>query len=282
MKFIFVLATVLVQWPVFSQCAQILMLSPMGTRSHMYSFMPIMEALAERGHNITVVTAHAPKTKSLNINKIVISEIVEHLEKDWQKMGPQTFSNMLNSFMDEAVNLGKIGYGIFMNNEKIREIMRNNTFELVVVDAIMNEFTFPFIDYLGVPFIFHSASTGPPWSLAAFDVSQEYARFPSLASEFKSQMTFFERLINMLSVEVFLTVRKVLSLRMLDELAKKDFPNARPVEEIERSAELCLTSSHPTTAYPRPLPPTFVAIGALHVRPPHPLPEVCHSQNFNI
>ena len=55
--------------------------------------MPIMEVLAERGHQVTVVTAHEPKTETPAIQKIVISEIVEHLEAGWQSFereGPIT------------------------------------------------------------------------------------------------------------------------------------------------------------------------------------------------
>lgn len=263
-----------VQWLVLSDSAKILMLSPMGTRSHMYSFMPIMEALAERGHDITVVTAHEPKTQTPNIRKIVMHEMVEHLEGDWQGFGRPTLAVAIKDFMKEVNTLQRIGYSIFMKHSAIKKIMETKNVDLVVVDAIMNEFTFPFIDSLNVPFIFHSASTGPPWSLAAFDVPQEYARIPSIASEFKTQMTFTERLINSLMIEVLLYARKVVSLRMLDDLSRTDFPNARPIEVIERSAQLCLASSHSTTAWARPLPPTFIPIGALHVRPPLPLPEV--------
>ncbi len=256
------------------QSARILMLSPMGTRSHMYSFMPIIEALAERGHQITVVTGHAPKTNTPNIRKIVLTEIVEHIEGDWQTFERKTLVSIISTIMAEMRTLQKIGYQILMKNPEIQEIMRTKDVDLVIVDAIMNEFTFPLIDYLGVPFIFQSSSTGPPWSLAAFDIPPDYASVPSLASEFTNEMTFIQRFQNFAFSEVFLSIRKIFSLRMLDDLARKDFPNGRPIEEIERNAALCLASSHPATAWPRLLPPTFIPIGALHVGPPKSLPKV--------
>lgn len=259
---------------VFSQCARILMLSPMGTRSHMYSFMPIMEVLAERGHQVTVVTAHEPKTDTPNIRKIVITEIVEHLESGWQSFERESIASEFLNFVDEVSTLGTIGYQYLMANKDIQEIIKNKDVDLVIVDAILNEFTLPLVDHLGVPFIFHSASTGPPWSLAIFDVPNAYATVPSLGSEFKSDMTFMERVINMAMDEIFLIIRKRIILRMLDDLARPDFPNARPIAEIERSAQLCLASHHSTTAWPRSLPPTFIPIGALHVRPAKPLPNV--------
>jgi len=266
--------TFLLHLVVFSQCARILMLSPMGTRSHIYSFMPIMEVLAERGHQVTVVTAHEPKTETPAIRKIVISEIVEHLEAGWQSFEREGPITAFLHFFEESSTLATIGYQYLMRNKEIQNIINNKDVDLVIVDAIMNEFTFPLIDHLGVPFIFHSASTGPPWSLAAFDVPSAYATVPSLASEFKSDMTFLERMLNMVFDEIFLIVRKRIVLRRLDDLVRPDFPNARPIEKIERSAQLCLASYHSATAWPRTLPPTFIPIGALHVRPAKPLPNV--------
>lgn len=240
----------------------------------MYSFMPIMEALAERGHQITVVTAHVPKTETPNIRKIVISEIVEHLEGGWQKFERENPVSALLNFQEEVIILQTIGYQKLMENKHIQEIIKTKDVDLVIVDAIMNEFTFPLIDHLGVPFIFHSAATGPPWSLAAFNVPREYANVPTLASGFKSDMSLVERMLNMIIDELLLSLRKRITLPILDDLARSHFPKARPIAEIERTAQLCLASYHPATAWPRPLPPTFVPIGALHVRPAKPLPKV--------
>ena len=79
--------------------------------------------------------------------------------------------------------------------------------------------------------------------------------------------------------EIFLFVRKRIVLRRLDDLVRPDFPNARPIEKIERSAQLCLASYHSATAWPRTLPPTFIPIGALHVRHAKPLPNVLSTFN---
>ena len=83
----------------------------------------------------------------------------------------------------------------------------------------------------------------------------------------------------MLGCEIFFPLRKYFLLEMLDDLAAKDFPSLRPIAEIERDAELLIINSHPTTAWSRPLPPNVIPIGAMHVRPAQPLPEV-HIHNY--
>ena len=38
-------------------CERILFLAPVSTKSHKIAFMPIVEALVERGHQVTVVSS---------------------------------------------------------------------------------------------------------------------------------------------------------------------------------------------------------------------------------
>ena len=82
----------------------------------------------------------------------------------------------------------------------------------------------------------------------------------------------------MLSSEVFLVIRKWFLLRMLDDYVKKEFPNATPIEQFEKEAAMMFSNSHPATAWPRPLPPNVIPIGALHVRPGKPLPQVLRDE----
>ena len=63
--------------------AKILVLTPMGTKSHAIGMMPLLEALGERGHEVTLVAPHSHKTKSPNIRKIELSDVIEHVEGEW-------------------------------------------------------------------------------------------------------------------------------------------------------------------------------------------------------
>jgi glucuronosyltransferase len=63
--------------------ARILVLSPLGPRSHINSLMPMVETLAENGHQLTAVTSSSPKTISPNIHKIVVDELIEFVDVTW-------------------------------------------------------------------------------------------------------------------------------------------------------------------------------------------------------
>ena len=75
----------------------------------------------------------------------------------------------------------------------------------------------------------------------------DYAFVPSLMTTFSNQMTFTERLVNLLATEIFKPLRKIFLIDLLDKHIKKDFPQARPIAEVERDVALCIVNSHPTT-----------------------------------
>lgn len=254
--------------------SRILVLSPLGPRSHMYSFMPMVEALAERGHQMTVVTPHSPKTESPNIRKIVLTELIDSVEVEWYDFKEHGLLvnnlgifHMFNTAMAAA-------YERFIVNKDIQEIKRSKNYDAVIIDGIINDFAFPLIDHLGVPFFIFDPGCGTNWNLEALGATMAYAYIPPLLGNFGSPMTFFQRMYNAVVSEGLLTVRRLYLLSNLDKMVKKDFPNARPIAEIEKDAQLFFINEHHTTCGLRPLPPTAISVPAMHTRPAKPLPEV--------
>ena len=77
------LVLLVIQCLIFVRTAKILVLSPMGTKSHTIGILPLIETLGDRGHQVTLVTPHSHKTKSPNIRKIELSDALEHVEGEW-------------------------------------------------------------------------------------------------------------------------------------------------------------------------------------------------------
>lgn len=102
----------------------------------------------------------------------------------------------------------------------------------------------------------------------------DYASVPTLLNGFSNQMSFWQRMINMIQCEVLLFIYKAAVYWALDDAVKAKFPDVRPIEEIHRNASLLIINNHPATAWQRSLPPNVVSIGPTHVRPAKPLPQV--------
>lgn len=238
--------------------------------------MPIVEALAERGQGqVTVVSPSKPKKHVNNVREIVIEDYYTTRTFDWFEMGSQGPSwGALSGIIKDFRSFNKMGYKFLMANEEFREILLAKDIDLVVIDACVNDFAFTIADYLKVPFISYIPSSGIPWTIDAMAVPPEYSFVPGGGADHGSNMTFVERAINLIGLEVFFMLRRYFVLGMVDDLVKEDFPESRPIAEIERDAELLIMNSHPTTSWSRPLPPYVIPIGPLHVRPPQTLPKV--------
>lgn len=257
-----------------TNAARILVLSPLGPRSHIHAFMPLVEELANRGHSVTVLTAYTPTPNHPNIRKIVMSEMLEQVDVDWYDFKKN--SGILNALavFKFFVDTETVAYRLFMANDNVKEFMNKREVDLVIVDGIVNEFTLPFVDYLQVPFVAFDPGSGTPWNGWSQGVSKDYAFIPPGLGDFGTHMTFFQRLTNMIGTELVTLIRKYYVLSALDRLAREDFPNARPIAEIEKSAALCFVNTHPTTFWNRNLPATLIPTSAMHVRPAQSLPKV--------
>lgn len=262
-------------WFVFSQTERILVLAPVCSKSHKISFMPIVEALAEKGHQVTVVTPFSPENQKPNVKEIVLKKnALMEIDTDWFEIQKQNILKVFTWTITVFRTTMKDGYDILMSNEEFQEVLRSRDVDLVIVDAILNDFVLPIIDHINVPFIFYCPASGVPWVMDMLNVPQEYASVPVGMGDYGSQMTFMQRMGNFLSTELFFLVRKAFWLNMLKDVTNKDFPNSRSISEIERDSQLCIINSHPATAWARPLPQNVIPIPALHTRPPKPLPQV--------
>lgn len=256
---------------------RIVVLYPMGSKSHFYAVMPVIEKLAERGHNVTVFTPFKGIIKTIpNAKEVVLDTVTKHLEEmdiDWftmHKQGATQFITMMFSMVDSVV----VACEELIANPEFRKIIDKREVDLFIVDAFGNEFTYPIIDQLGIPFVTHGSSSPIPSILNAMGAPVDYASVPTMLMDFDNQMTFFQRLINFLSGEITKLIRDHLILKKLDDILQREFPGVKPILQLEGEASLYITNSHPVTNWPRALPPTILPIGALHTRPAKQLPSV--------
>lgn len=86
---------------VFNCCnsERIVVLYPIGSKSHFYAIVPVVEELAKRGHQLTVFSPFEGITKNTkNVSEVILPNIARNLEEanlDWfamQKQGMTQFT----------------------------------------------------------------------------------------------------------------------------------------------------------------------------------------------
>uniref|UniRef100_A0A0P5LVW5 UDP-glucuronosyltransferase n=1 Tax=Daphnia magna TaxID=35525 RepID=A0A0P5LVW5_9CRUS len=254
---------------------RIVVLYPVGSKSHFYAVMPLLEELAERGHNVTVFSPFKGITKTIKgateIFLASIAQKVDTIDIDWfgmQKQGSKQFFTMMRIMTDLSV----LACEGTVTNPEFQNVIKNRDVDLFIVDAFGHEFIYPIIHNIGIPFVIHGSSSPLQTTLDAMGAPKEYASVPAMPLDFDNHMNFFQRLVNVVSGEALKFMRDIFIIAKLDAIVQREFPGVKTIQEVEGEVSLYISNAHPITNWPRSLPPTVVTIGAIHARPAKQLP----------
>lgn len=88
---------------------RIMVYMPLSSQSMVMCFEPVINAMAERGHQVTVITPVAPKKTVNNVELIVIDsnldEVMANLSRDILNENPRVSSLPLSQLIDVAVDV---------------------------------------------------------------------------------------------------------------------------------------------------------------------------------
>lgn len=238
----------------------------------------MIQELASKGHNITVVSPFRTK-ETVNIKEIYlegVSKIMENNNIDWFSMSKHNSFLQLTSLVHKVQNTFKETYLSVIANAELRSVIQARQVDLAIVDCFYNEMVFPMVDYLGVPLVLHCSTANLKGLLTKAGGYMDYAAVPSGLTDYDDNMNFIQRMINLISTEIFNAATEHILVNMFDDLVKKDFPHSRPISDIAKDVSLVLFNSHPTTSWPRALPPNVIPVGYVHTKPAERLPEVIY------
>ena len=252
--------------------SNILMLLAQASKSHKNVFEPLIGGLAERNHTLTIVSPFEGKTRK-NVREIV----------------PNNFGKSLNANFGNPFELRKKGrLGIISSsfqfiwdacdetysNSEFRAL-ENEKFDLIFIDAFMNECLYGWLHKMQVPFIMVSPMAAPGSITQAVGNRMPPSFVPVPMMPFSDHMTFLERLANVgfillsdLIGELYMKGKIESSYR---QHLGEDLPGAF---EIVQNASMIFMNSHFTFTFPRPLLPDVIEVGGMHCRPPKPLAKV--------
>lgn len=100
-----------------------------------------------------------------------------------------------------------------------------------------------------------------------------YSYVPATGTTFTENMTFFQRVQNVLMGLGLEVLYNCLFYSQQQQLYEEYFPDAPPLEKMVDRVALALVNSHFSTESPKPYTPNMIQIGGFHVQNSDPLPE---------
>lgn len=256
-----------------SDASNILVVSPYRGHSHSVGLLKIADELWKRGHNLTVASFYPRADSVANYTAISLTNDTVEL-KEFFNVPNETFGTVecVMDFHNEREQ-----YFPVLENKKFTNLATQK-FDLVILEYFLSDAFFGLVHRIGAPFILVHTTFPYPWQSALLSEPQCESYIPHVLTTVSSgkKMTFFERLKNFVELYGILIAYEYVFAPEDQILAEKYFGTVPNVRQTGAQASLFFINAHHSLTVPKPLNPSTIEIGGIHIDPPKPLPKVRH------
>lgn len=153
--------------------------------------------------------------------------------------------------------------------------MRQNTFDLLILDGAYPECAVGLAYHFRAPFIYINTVGFYTGSLSQAGNPAPYSVTPYLGLPFSDNMNLLQRLINTGYHMTLSLLQSIMVRFFMHQVQKTHISASIPCPyEISKNVSLIFQNGHFSLTYPRPFLPSVVEIACLHCRSAKPLPAV--------
>jgi glucuronosyltransferase len=144
-------------WALLTQSTEaerILGIFPWPSKSHMITFSSLTHALAEKGHELVVITAYSSKNPPGNYTDVNIYESVRELRESEESKEMYDFDDIPKLFLPQAYfEIGLTATKAVLKDPKLRKLLEDKRgFDLVIAEDFLSEPFFGFAHYFKVKY----------------------------------------------------------------------------------------------------------------------------------
>ncbi|XP_050072881.1 UDP-glycosyltransferase UGT5-like [Anopheles maculipalpis] len=262
------------------KCANILVLMSVASQSHFIWIQPIVNRLAQVGHNVTVLSVNVDTRAPKNVTYI-------HLENSYNTLygnGTHARNDILKRSNESPMaatmsfyQFGLLGCEGATTSKGLQQLLlypSDFRFDLIIYDFTCG----PCL--LGLLHKFHYP---PLVSVTGFGVPQFTERLigghkascfvPHFTQLTDNPMPFVQRFSNTLIHLFDALYRQFVFLPQLTQIAQQAFDFTLPdLTGLERRTLIMLTNANPALDPPESMPPNVIPVGGLQIVDPNPLP----------
>ncbi|XP_044271143.1 UDP-glucosyltransferase 2-like [Tribolium madens] len=245
------------------QCARILGVFPAPGYSQFILAEVLMKEIANRGHEVTVISPYKPHNAPPNYKTIETSDVIENSDgiNLYELDNESLFKNILTTYQ-----YGNIITEVTLKDKGVQQLLHSDeNFDLVIVEQFFNDAMKGFATQFNAPLVLFSSMGLTEWN-------KGYMGNPTLPSinavsytSYTNQMNFFQRIRNLVGTIFDYCYRKWVFYPIQKEYLEKYFPASINFDKIISNASLMLLNSHFTTSENVLLPYNMIEIGGFHI-----------------
>ncbi|XP_059015986.1 UDP-glucuronosyltransferase 2B31-like [Mustela lutreola] len=258
--------------------------------SHWINIKTILDELVQRGHEVTVLTSAASILINPNISSAIKYETfpTSILKDDFKNFFSKTldmwiynlprntfwtyFSQMQEILWKFSDAIQKLCEDVVLNR-KLMTKLQESRFDVILADTVgpCGELL---AELLRIPLVYSLRfSPGYAFEKQSGGLSFPPSYVPVILSELSDQMTFMERVKNMIYVLYFDLWFQTFNEKSWDQFYSEVLGRPTTLSELRGKAQIWLIRTYWDIEFPRPLLPNFEFVGGLHCKPAKPLPK---------
>uniref|UniRef100_A0A182QUR6 UDP-glycosyltransferases domain-containing protein n=1 Tax=Anopheles farauti TaxID=69004 RepID=A0A182QUR6_9DIPT len=250
---------------------RILCIYPSSGRSHVIVGQALLKGLAERGHDVTMVSPFKLPKPVPNYREIVVQkEDLDHMTRDFlQKNTGNSISGMLNLFQSQFRTAE-----MTLKDPKF-QTLKNEHFDLVIVGLFVADFVLGLGPHFNAPTVVLFSAGMTKMTADFVGNPRSISTVPHMMIGGPGVMNFSTRVKNFL-FGCLENVIVAVSVYAQQSYYDRHFPADRypPYEAVRQNVSLVLLNTHFSQAYTRPYLQNVIEVGGLQIKSkPDPLPE---------
>ncbi|VEN36938.1 unnamed protein product [Callosobruchus maculatus] len=248
----------------------------MPAPSHNFLSKAVFKALAEAGHDVTVVTCfHEDNVPNGGKWREIL--LKDHYEKFTKHFGAMNFFEQGSKLSFHFLNLYKMVLQMTeqpLAHPEVQKLIKSGEkFDVVIVSQFMNEAHYMLAAHFDAHLVALSTIGSSSWN----NYLVGNPSMPSVDREMilnhPKKMNFLQRLTNTLFTITGYLIRTFYLLPSHADLTKRYISEKIDFYNELHNVSLVLLNSHPSVSDPKPHVPSMIEIGGFHVGAPKPLPE---------
>ncbi|XP_065368553.1 uncharacterized protein LOC135961001 [Calliphora vicina] len=246
-----------------------------GAKSHFIVGSALMKALAQKGHEVYVISPFPQKQHIKNYHDVPLESMMKVMNEKINSLLDRNDKNVLQNavhYFDMGIELTEI----VLKEPNVQQLMASNhTFDAVICEVFLSEALFGLSEHFKAPLIGLGTFGAISWNTDMVGSPSPPSYIPSAMLKFTDHMSLTERVGNLAFVSF---ERLFLDLHYLPRQAalyEKYFPHLeRDMYTVRKNAAAVLLNTHVSLGYARPYVPNQIEVGGMHInRQRTPLPE---------
>lgn len=250
-------------------------------KSHFDVFRPLLEGLALRGHEVTVVSYFPRDNRSE-------PSLPNYRDISLLGDGSEVFVNIVDlnmihhspiSVISELMLLRQWGLESCrqgLANAGVRRLIESDeSFDLILTEGFNSDCFLGFVHRFEAPFLSLSSHQLMPWVNQRLANEDNPSYIPTVFNGYGPAMSFRERLVNAVTVPFLKVFYEIAFNGPMQAIVEEAFgPGVPALREIARNTSAVLVNTHFTLHGFKPDVPNVVEVGGLHISPSSkPLPD---------